>query len=84
MSLRKKNTSAKKISHHGPGATGGTADKASPMAAEVSRGRLLELFSLIEKEFDSLNAENAARECNKRQNHTCIEKAHYNVFEIMS
>lgn len=71
MSLRKKNTSSnKKSTHNSPGPPGvaGTGEKrgASPMLpseqqATSSRARLLDLFSLIEKEFDSLHTENAAR-----------------------
>lgn len=61
MSLRKKVSSSKK----GPQPSLGpstSSDKTSPVASETSKARLLELFSLIEKEFESLHSENAARE----------------------
>ena len=62
MSLRKKVSSSKKGPQPSLGPSTSSSDKTSPVASETSRARLLELFSLIEKEFESLHSENAARE----------------------
>lgn len=62
MSLKKKVSSSKKSSQANVVASTSSAlDKTSPLGPDGSKSRLLELFSLIEKEFESLHSENAAR-----------------------
>ena len=70
MSLRKKVSSSKKGPQPSLGPSTSSSDKTSPVASETSRARLLELFSLIEKEFESLHSENAARETQIPLTHT--------------
>ncbi|XP_003387860.1 PREDICTED: WD repeat-containing protein 37-like [Amphimedon queenslandica] len=61
MSLKKKVSSSKKSSQANVVAsTSSASDKTSPLGPDGSKSRLLELFSLIEKEFESLHSENAA------------------------